>query len=73
VARKYIQEFIKNATEIDVKMLNNNYKLWHKPIKNHFDDRGNLKKGETLQGYLHEKYAMRFPEKYMGKPHIKTL
>jgi hypothetical protein len=45
---------------------NEQYKLWHKPIKNHFDENGRLKKGETLQGYLHEKYPIKFPEKYMG-------
>ncbi len=49
---------------------NSSYKLWHKPIKNHFDENGNLKKGETLQGYLHEKYQLNYPDKYMGNPKL---
>ena len=49
---------------------NEKYKLHHVPSKNHYDERGNLKKGETLQGYLHEKYKLRFPEKYLGNPNL---
>lgn len=49
---------------------NEQYKLHHKPIKNTFDERGNLKKGQTLQGYLHEKYKLQFPEKYMGNTNL---
>ena len=41
---------------------NQNYKLWHTPKKNHFDENGRLKKGETLQGYLKEKYSLKYPK-----------
>ena len=45
---------------------NESYKRWNKPSKNHYNENGSLKKGETLQGYLHEKYQLKFPEKYIG-------
>jgi hypothetical protein len=47
-------------------MANENYKRWHVPKQNHFNESGNLKKGETHQGYLHNKYKMLHPEKYIG-------
>jgi len=50
--------------------LNKSYKIWHKPIKNVYDDNGKLKKGQTYQGYLHEKYTLRHPEKYVGDPKL---
>jgi hypothetical protein len=49
---------------------NEQYKIWHKPIKNQYDQNGNLKKGQTLQGYLHERYPLKFPEKYMGNTQL---
>lgn len=49
---------------------NEQYKLWHKPRKNQYDINGNLKKGQTFQGYLHEKYPLKFPEKYMGNTNL---
>jgi len=50
--------------------LNDSYKLWHKPKQNHYTESGNLKKGETYQGYLHKVYKLRFPEKYVGNPNL---
>jgi hypothetical protein len=50
--------------------LNRNYKLWNKPKQNHYTENGNLKKGETYQGYLHKVYKLKFPEKYMGDPNL---
>jgi len=49
---------------------NSEYKIWHKPIKNQYDQNGNLKKGQTLQGYLHERYPLKFPEKYIGNTQL---
>lgn len=49
---------------------NESYKRWHKPSKNHYNENGNLKKGETHQGFLHEKYQLKFPEKYIGNPNL---
>jgi len=40
------------------------YKAWHKPNKNTFNENGNIKKGQTYQGYYHVQY----PEKYIGSP-----
>jgi len=45
---------------------NESYKRWNIPKKNVFDENGKLKRGQTLQGYLHEKWALRHPEKYIG-------
>jgi len=45
---------------------NQNYKRWHKPKKNNFSESGNLKKGETYQGY----YKVKHPEKYVGDPNL---
>jgi TnsA endonuclease N terminal len=49
---------------------NESYKRWNVPKKNHFDENGRLKKGETLQGWLKEKYTLRYPEKYIGNPDL---
>jgi hypothetical protein len=49
---------------------NEQYKIWHKPKQNRFNESGNLKKGETHQGYLHEKYNLKFPGKYLGNPRL---
>jgi len=51
-------------------MLNDNYKRWHAPKQNHYNESGNLKKGETYQGYLHKVYKLQFPEKYIGNSHL---
>lgn len=45
---------------------NDAYKRWHKPTKNLYNIDGKLKKGQTYQGYLHEEYKLKFPEKYIG-------
>ena len=42
--------------------LNDSYKRWHTPKRNNFNENGNLKKGETYQGY----YKVQHPEKYIG-------
>jgi len=46
------------------------YKKWHRPKTNHYDENGKLKKGETYQGYFHEKWNIRHPEKIQGDPHL---
>lgn len=51
-------------------MPNESYKTWHRPKTNHYNESGNLKKGETHQGYLHEKYTLKHPEKYIGNPNL---
>lgn len=43
---------------------NNSYKQWHKPQQNSFNDSGNLKKGQTHQGYYHVEHK----DKYIGDP-----
>jgi hypothetical protein len=48
--------------------LNSAYKRWHAPKQNHYNESGNLKKGETHQGYLHKVYKLQHPEKYIGNP-----
>jgi len=45
---------------------NNSYKNWHKPKQNHFNDNGNLKKGQTHQGY----YKVENKDKYIGDPEL---
>jgi len=45
---------------------NQAYKLWHVPNKNVFNENGNLKKGQTLQGY----YRIQNPQKYVGDPNL---
>lgn len=45
---------------------NESYKRWHIPKKNNFDINGNLRKGETYQGY----YKIQHPEKYIGNPNL---
>lgn len=47
-------------------MLNERYKLWHKPNKNNLTVEGNLKKGGTHQGY----YKVSNKEKYLGNPEL---
>ena len=42
------------------------YKRWHTPNRNIYDENGKLKKGQTHQGYLHEKYTLQNPQKYIG-------
>jgi hypothetical protein len=49
---------------------NEQYKLWHKPHKEILNVDGNLKKGTTHQGYLHEKYNLQVPGKYIGNPRL---
>jgi hypothetical protein len=49
---------------------NRAYKLWHKPKQNHYNESGNLKKGETHQGYLHKVYKLKYPEKYVGDTNL---
>jgi hypothetical protein len=49
---------------------NESYKRWNQPRQNHFNESGNLKKGETHQGFLHKIYKLRFPEKYIGDPNL---
>ncbi len=45
------------------------YKRWHKPKINHFTESGNLKKGETHQGYYKKEY-LKHPEKYIGDANL---
>jgi hypothetical protein len=45
--------------------LNESYKRWHTPKRNNFNENGNLKKGETHQGY-YKKEFLKYPEKYIG-------
>ena len=49
---------------------NEKYKIWHKPQKEMLTAEGNLKKGTTRQGYLHEKYTLQAPLKYIGNPKL---
>ena len=49
---------------------NESYKKWHRPTKNLYDENGKLKKGQTHQGFLHEVYNLRSPQKYIGNPHL---
>lgn len=46
--------------------LNFGYKKWHKPVKNIYNEDGNLKRGQTHQGF----YAVRNKEKYVGDPSL---
>jgi hypothetical protein len=46
--------------------LNSGYKKWHKPVKNIYNEDGNLKRGQTHQGY----YQLKNRSKYIGDPRL---